>query len=320
MPYNKASFRRIADSFSGKRSRAEDDADSRRRYAEQMIPELGEIHRRLAESGFEIFGAALSGGNVDEKLSSIKSENRALRERKRELLTAAGFPEDYTEPRYECSLCHDTGYSDGKMCTCMKKALVMAGIEASGLGELVRTQSFESFSLDYYTGADRENVRRNRDALRSYAENFCGKGDKSWLLMGATGLGKTHLSSSVATEVIRRGFDVIYVSAASMFSVFEKQRFGGGDTGDMSVDDFYETSLLIIDDLGTEVTNQFTLSCLYNIINTRMINGRSSIINTNLEKDELRRRYSDRIISRLFGEYIPLLFTGNDIRAQKLRR
>ncbi len=320
MPYNKASFRRIADSFSGKRSRAEDDADSRRRYAEQMIPELAEIHRRLAESGFEIFGAALSGEDVDAKLSSIKSENRALRERKRELLTAAGFPEDYTEPRYECSLCHDTGYSDGNMCTCMKKALVMAGIEASGLGELVRTQSFESFSLDYYTGADRENVRRNRDALRSYAEGFCGKGDKSWLLMGATGLGKTHLSSSVATEVIKRGFDVIYVSAASMFSVFEKQRFGGGDTGDMSVDDFYDTSLLIIDDLGTEVTNQFTLSCLYNIINTRMINGRSSIINTNLEKDELRRRYSDRIISRLFGEYIPLLFTGNDIRAQKLRR
>lgn len=320
MPYNKATFRRIADSFSDKRSRAEDDADSRKQYAEQMIPELGEIHRRLAESGFEIFGVALSGGDIDEKLSVIKSENQALRERKRELLISAGFPEDYTEPRYECSLCHDTGYSDGKMCVCMKKALVMAGIESSGLGELVRTQSFESFSLDYYSGADRENVRRNRDALKNYAESFTGRGDKSWLLMGATGLGKTHLSSSVATEIIKRGFDVIYVSAAAMFSVFEKQRFGNGDTGDVSVDDFYDASLLIIDDLGTEVTNQFTLSCLYNIINTRMINGKSSIINTNLEKDELRRRYSDRIISRLFGEYIPLLFTGNDIRAQKLRR
>lgn len=320
MPYNKDNFRRIAGEFTDKRSRIEDEADRRRLHAEQVIPELRTIHLRLAESGMEIFGAALTGGNVDEKLEQIKYENKMLRQKKRDLLLSHGFPEDYTEPRYECALCHDTGYSGGRMCRCMKEALVLAGIESSGLGQLVRNQSFDSFSLDYYTGLDLEAARMNRDIMKGFAEGFTGDSDSSWLLMGATGLGKTHLSSSVAMTVIRRGFDVVYVTAGTLFSVFERQRFGDGHSGDGSDQQFYDSDLLIIDDLGTEIVNQFTVSCLYNVINSRLVSGKSTIINTNLTRDELRSRYADRITSRLFGEYRPLIFTGKDIRAQKLQK
>lgn len=320
MVQNNDTFKRIADEFSAKRRRAEEEADNRRFLAEQKIPELRQINIRLAESGFEIFGAALSGKDVEEKLSQIKAENESLRKRRRELLESAGYSEDYIEPRYECALCHDTGYSGGNMCRCFKEALVLARIEASGLGKLVRTQSFDSFSFDYYSDSELETMRHIYDALTTFADNFSGTDDPSWLLMGNTGLGKTHMTSSVAMEVIRKGFDVVYMTAGSLFSVFERQRFGEGRIGDGTDDQFYETDLLIIDDLGTETANQFTLSCLYNIINNRMINGKSTIINTNLNREDIRKRYTDRIASRLFGEYMPLVFTGRDIRLQRLSK
>ncbi|MBQ7828228.1 MAG: ATP-binding protein [Clostridia bacterium] len=320
MTQNNNTFRGVSDEFAAKRRRAEEDADTRRLQAEQMIDGLREIHIRLAESGYEIFSAALTGGDIDAKMACIKAENESLRQKKRELLLAAGLPEDYTEPRYECPICHDTGYSGGLMCRCFKEALTLARLEKSGLGQLVRTQSFDSFSFDYYTGADQAMMRMNVKALKEFAENFTGKGDRSWLFFGDTGLGKTHLSSSVAMELIHRGFDVVYMTAGSFFSVFEKQRFGDGRIGDGTDDQFYETDLLIIDDLGTEPVNQFTLSCLYNIINSRMINGKSTIINTNLNREELRRKYADRIVSRLFGEFIPVPFAGKDIRQQKISK
>ncbi len=318
MAHDSDTFKKIGEKFSVKRTRAEDDADNRRLSAEQSVKGLREIHLRLAESGFEILGAAISGKDIESKLAEIKAENEMLRKKKAELLKNAGFPEDYTEPRYECAVCHDTGYVNGNMCRCFKEALVLARIEKSGLGQLVRTQSFDSFSLDHYTGTELTNAKRNLDTMKRFATGFTGKGDASWLFIGATGLGKTHLSSSVAMEVIRRGFDVVYMTAGTLFSVFEKQRFGAGNVGDGTDEQFYESDLLIIDDLGTENTNQFTLSCLYNIINTRMINGKSTVINTNLTQTELRQKYTDRIASRLFGEYMPLMFTGKDFRLQKL--
>ncbi len=320
MAYNNDIFKKIAEEFSAKGRRAEDEADTRRIYAEQMIDGLREVNNRLAESGFEIFGAALSGSDIEAKLAEIKAENESLRKKKAELLRNAGFSEDYTDPRYECALCNDTGYVGGKMCRCLREALVLARIENSGLGQLVKTQSFDSFSFEHYSGAELSAVRRSVDALKKFAAEFSGNGNASWLLMGATGLGKTHLSSSVAMEIIRRGFDVVYMSAGTFFSVFEKQRFGGGNVGDGSDDQFRDTDLLIIDDLGTETSNQFTLSCLYNVINSRMINGKSTIINTNLTQAEIRQKYTDRIASRLFGEYIPLMFTGKDFRLQKLSK
>lgn len=320
MPYSRDNLRRIAEEFAIKKQRAEDDADNRRFQSELAIPELRGIHRRLETSGLEILDVALSGGDVQRKIDEIKAEKNVLLEKKRGLLLAAGYPADFTEPRYECAVCNDVGYVSGVMCSCMKEALSIAEIESSGLGQLVRTQSFNSFSMNYYSGKDRENAVRAYEKLKAFAEDFAGTGAPSWILMGDTGLGKTHLSSSVAAVVIRRGYNVIYTSAVELISVFERQRFGGGHPGDGTESKFYDTDLLIVDDLGTEVSNQFTLSCLYNVINSRLVSGKSTIINTNLTHAELLGRYSDRITSRILGEYIPLVFSGNDIRRQKLRK
>jgi len=317
MAYNKENFRRIAEEFSSKRVRAEERADTRRFEVECAIPELHDIHVRLAESGMEIFAAAVSGEDADIALARVKAENDALRTRKRELLIAAGYPEDYTEPRYDCALCHDTGYASGSMCRCLKEALTLAGIESAGLGRLVKDQSFDSFSLEFYKGKDLDTAARNLFALKEFANSFSGKNDGNFLLLGPTGLGKTHLSSSVAAVLIERGFDVAYTTSGNLFSVFERQRFGNGNPGDGTDSPFFDAELLIIDDLGTEITNQFTLSCLYSVLNSRLVSGKSTLINTNLSPEELRHRYADRITSRLFGEFRPLLFSGRDIRAQK---
>ena len=139
-------------------------------------------------------------------------------------------------------------------------------------------------------------------------------------LYGGSGLGKTHLSTSIAKVLIERGFDVVYDSAQNIISDFEYERFGRGygDMSDSRTDKYFDCDMLIIDDLGTEMANQFTVSCLYNIINTRINHSKSMIISTNLAQNEIRERYTDRITSRLFGDFMVMKFTGKDIRLQKL--
>ena len=201
----------------------------------------------------------------------------------------------------------------------MKKALILAGYESSGIGGLMRTQSFDNFSLEYYKmGAEREEMKRSVIALHRFAEGFDKDTYRNYLLFGGTGLGKTHLSTSVARMVIDKGFDVLYSTAVGMLSDFESKRFG--DASSSSTDRYYTADLLIIDDLGTEVINQFTISCLYDVINSRINNRKCTFINTNLSAKEINMKYSERITSRLLGEYNPIRFIGTDIRQQKIMK
>ena len=266
----------------------------------------------------------MQGEDMQARIAAVRKTNEELRHVRAELLISHGYPADYTEIRYECPLCNDSGFVDTKMCICMKKKLVEAGFEASGMGNLLREQSFENFDLTYYQ-SDPAALRRMEQILarmRYYTETFEAGKSGNLVLFGGTGLGKTHLSSAVARRVIERGCDVFYVSAVSMLSDFERERFGnsaGGETG-VGTDRYFSCDLLIIDDLGTDVNNQFTTSVLYNLINTRLNKRQSTIINTNLTQDEFRKRYWDRITSRVLGEYNVLIFLGTDVRAQKLSR
>ncbi len=319
MGYNRADFVRIKAEYLEKYLKARNDADLRAQEVYLKIPRVRAIDNMLSGTALEIMSAVASGKDTaSSALDKIKARNDELIAERDALLKEAGYPASYTDVHYECSKCDDSGYVDGKMCECMKRALVMAGYESSGLGRLIAKQSFDNFSLDYYKvgGANYDNMKMYYESLRAFAQGFSEGTCKNFLLIGGTGLGKTHISTAVAKTVIEKGFDVLYVSAIDMFSDFEKKQFGGGEDNTQR---YFECDLLIIDDLGTELTNQFTVSCLYNVINSRINTARSTFINTNLSKREIEAKYAERITSRLFGEYYPLLFSGVDIRKQKMQ-
>ena len=271
--------------------------------------------------------AALSGDDTASQIEALRAENERIQAARATLLRQNGFPASYTDPQYECTKCRDTGYVGIYMCECMRARLIEAGKSSSGLSALMARQSFENFSLDYYrqSPAEARIMEHNFQTVVQYAEQFSLGADrqipKSLLFLGGTGLGKTHLSTAVARRVIERGYDVYYNSAVGMISDFEFRRFGNAvaQTDGDDTARYTECDLLIIDDLGTEVVNQFTLSCLYHVINTRLNLGKPTVISTNLTADDLRRVYSDRITSRLLCEYLLIPFYGVDVRKQKLK-
>lgn len=290
--------------------------------ASSTIKEFADIDREISLTGSRIMAEAL-GKNTDGKtVDQIHAEYDSLVARKRQLLVENGYPEDFCDIKFHCPKCSDTGYIGINICECLKKEIVSASLEASGLYSLVDKQTFDSFSLDYYEKDDKMVMAQNVRILENFASNFVpGKSD-SFLFVGDTGLGKTHLSTATAKAVIEKGAYVVYESAIKLFGDYEARRFGTNgyfSDADDDVEKYIDCDLLIVDDLGCELTNQFTVSCLYNIINTRMIRKKSTIISTNLTHTELRKRYSDRIISRIFGEFKPLVFRGTDVREQKIR-
>ena len=324
MAYNQANYTRIRKEYETKYLRAREAADLRRSEVLFVIPELAEIDRALGKTGLAIMNAAMQGEDVETRLDAVRRENQALREKKQQLLVAAGYPADYTDVRYECPICQDEGFYEFKICTCMKKKLVEAAYESSGMAHLLRAQSFENFDLGYYADDPRTaaHMKRVLDIVREYAEQFDPATPANMIFMGGTGLGKTHLSTSVARTVIDKGHDVFYAGAITMISDFEVQRYGnsaGGETG-LGTAQYFDADLLILDDLGTEVINQFTATVLYNVINTRLSRKKSTIINTNFSRDDLRQKYADRITSRLFGEYRVIPFVGKDVRMGKISR
>lgn len=321
MSYRKEDYIRIKGEYAAKYRHAQELATERRLRLYGEIPAVRQLDAELAKTGMEIMKVIAEKGNVEESLLAIRRRNEDLQAQRRQLLQAHGYAENYTDVQYECDKCGDTGFVGTKMCTCMRRALVKAGYASSGLGALIQTQSFENFSLSYYqNGGQPERMQKDVARLRQFAENFDRQTYRNYLLIGGTGLGKTHLSTAVAKTVIERGFDVLYVTAIGAVKDFEARQFDRGSGMKNDPERYFEADLLIVDDLGTEVTNQFTLSCLYDLINTRINFHRCTFLNTNLSYRELEARYNERITSRLLGEYHPILFAGADIRKQKLQK
>lgn len=293
----------------------QDEENYRKKLGELSVsvPGFAELSAELEATGLKALRAAIGGGDI----SGVRKETEELRRRRSSLLVAHGYAPDEADRRYRCEKCSDSGFVGLNMCQCLRRELTVAALEASGLGKLIRTQSFETFSLEHYSGREKALMKAIGARLFSFAKNFSEKTSDSFLLIGGTGLGKTHLATSVARVVVEKGYDVLYRPAQELFAVFNRQRFGDGFEGDGAERVFFDCDLLIIDDLGTEVTTQYTVSWLYDVVNSRMNAEKPTIISTNLTEDALRSRYDDRITSRLLFNYTTLFFVGRDIRDQK---
>lgn len=320
MGYNIDNFRRIREEYKEKYKRAESEADARRRELWSKIDGLRALDRALSDTGPRLLNAVLGKGN--ESFEKVKHDVERLNYERNLLLATYGYPADYSDPRYECDLCRDSGYVDGEMCECMKLRLRMAGYESAGIAKLMEEQTFENFRLDYYKTNPRsyENMSYVLKTMKEYAAKFDPYSSQNLLLLGGTGLGKTHLSTALTRALVDRGFDVVYTGAIGMLADFERNRFGNsaGSESGYDIDRYYACDLLIIDDLGAEVSNQFTVSTIYNVLNSRISTGLPTVISTNLNQNELNSRYWDRITSRILGEFRPLLFSGSDVRKLKL--
>lgn len=318
MSYNNENYYKLREEYAEKPLRAIEKADARKAELRQKVEGYAELDNILAATASRIMGAAMQGREgLDERIAKIKRETAETRDAMQILLKNAGYPADYADVHYECTACGDTGFIGTKMCACFRRALTLRGYESAGVARLIATQSFGTFSLDYYKRDPQTYARmqHNFEAARSFAQSFSPKASPSLLFLGGTGLGKTHLSSAIAKEVIDRGFDVLYDSAMHVFAAFENARFHGGAD---DTDRYLTVELLILDDLGTELGGAFTTACLYDIINTRLVRGLPTVMSTNLSPKELTDRYGERIASRLFGEYTPLVFCGEDVRKEKM--
>ncbi len=316
MAQNNGIYRKVRIAFDEKRLRAEQSADERRLRLYKECKGLKEIDEALSGTVNHVITEIKKGPvGIDERIAAIRHDNEQLQRSRASLLESYGYTASATDPEYECPKCMDRGFADGEMCSCFKRMLSEETLKASGLGKLVEAQSFDTFSLNYYTGTDREHAENNLNFCRAYAEDFDVNTSMNLTFLGGTGLGKTHLSTSIARVVVERGFDVVYETAQNVITAFENDKFGRSEN---QAARYTSCELLIIDDLGTEAPSQYNVPFLYSLINDRMNSGKKTIISTNLSPNEIRSKYGDRILSRLMGEYIPLVFSGKDIRMQKL--
>lgn len=312
--YTYDNFHKVKEEIEAKRLRALAEAEGRSLALAEISPEIAAIDEELRRASMLIFKTACEGGDI----SALRDRNLALNKRRREIIVSLGYPEDYTEPKYSCSVCSDTGFIDGvRTCSCFKERLITLNIESSGMGRLIEKQSFDNFDLDWYKDDEEvyERMKSNLEAAKEYAEGFSERGG-NLLIVGGTGTGKTHITTSIAKVIISQGYSVIYDSIENILSDFAEDKFRSGySPKDPKSAKYMECDLLIIDDLGTEFTSQFSGVCLYNLINTRQNKGLSTIITTNLSAQDLIDRYDGRIYSRIGGnEYRVLLFEGKNHR------
>ncbi len=327
MSYDKEIYEKVDNELYNIRLSAREKLEKKKKIFYTRFPRAKEIESEIAKTSINIARAVVQGKEVRNALTELKAKNDRLNEELSEIMMSAGIPSNYFEISYKCPKCKDEGYVNGKMCVCMKDLLKKESYKKFNSVSPLGNCNFNSFSLEYYpdfeaSGNKLTPKRRMHDILkycREYVKNFNLK-SKSMLFMGKTGLGKTHLSLSIASEVINNGYNVIYTSAWNMISTLENERFKNisAKSFSSSREDFINCDLLIIDDLGTEFSTGFSNSSLYDIIDTRLIFQRPIIISTNLSIEEFCKKYSPQIVSRVLGSYEILEFLGKDIRP-KLR-
>lgn len=292
----------------------------------KKIPRIQEIDQTIASSSIDTIRANLKHGT--DKSISVKEQNRILIAEKEDLLKDHGYPKDYLHPIYTCALCQDTGRVGNEYCSCFQQAAISLLYRQSNLEQILSTENFDSFNLNYYSKEKDEthqySAYENMSNILKKAKTFVDTFDTvggNLLLSGDTGLGKTFLSHCIAKALLDTQHTVLYQSSIHLFEDIADAIMNKGQIphSQETYHYLYNCDLLIIDDLGTEYTNSFVSPELYNILNTRMREKKSTLISTNLNLDELTERYTTRITTRIIAEYNVFFFYGNNIRLAKRR-
>ena len=309
---------KVKELFERKQANARFQITKRREKIYSEIPEICEIEETISREGVRIAKASIKGQDY------IPETNLdALADRRDRIMAENGYSPDYIYDVYDCRLCNDTGYIDGKMCDCMKKEMQKQSLFYSNIAPALLNVNIEDFNINYYADTPDENGKIPREEIKyilekceEFIDKFGAHDLKDLFFFGSTGLGKTFLSAAIAKKVLEKGFSVVYYSARQLLAMMTDFEFGKAPEKKEACESIFSADLLIIDDLGSEQQTAVSASTLFDIINTRMLNGKKMIINTNLAAKDLHSLYSDRIFSRL-TEFERLKFIGEDVRVIK---
>ncbi len=304
------------------------------RKREEYKENLYAMHPRIQEIDNEISMLAISSARkvLEEKISPeeatdfMKKRADELKNERKAILDSSAMT-DYI-PKYLCKMCKDTGFGeDGRKCKCyMQKlnSMVMLPGESAN-SDTLKDLVFDNFNLSYYPdevdpscgSSPKKIMKMNLAKCIKFSNDFTGINSGNILLYGPSGLGKSFMAACIYNRVSERGYFAMYKSSYKLFQFLEDVKFGrvNRDDYDLAYQSIYDCDLLIIDDFGTEFITSYTQSVFFDLLNTRLMNGKSTVISTNLKGEELKNIYQDRVASRLKNEFTNLLFCGTDIRS-----
>lgn len=319
MKYTHDAVIKAEQQLADRRRRSEEELAERERYVYSKLPEVKDMRESLSGSYFDLMKIIASHDPNAAESAQIVSEKNLLTQKRIGILVGDLTGDSaYLEPRFVCEKCRDTGYIEGERCECLLELMKSFTVQELNDKMTIEPHDFSEFDPSFYeNGADRERMVKWLDYLKRYCAEF--PGDKSSLLFsGATGLGKTFLSSCMAKALAERGYEAAFGSAYDFLRRIENEHFGRSDGS--TLDALIDADMVIIDDLGSEITSPFYEATLYNLINSRINLCKPTVISTNLSMQQLGQRYHDRIASRLLGSFLPVMFSGKDIRQQIVQR
>ena len=294
-----------------------------------IFPEVREIDDEISSLAVKHAARIIREGITPEQaVADVQKEKSALESRRSSILRDASYTENFL-PHYDCDICNDTGFVDGQKCKCymeiMKKLMLSNVNGAKTIIFDFEKDTFDNFSFEWYSKeivdskiniSPYENIKSVYKVCRDFCKNFNSE-TQNLYFYGSSGTGKTFLASCIANELVSAGHNVIYQSAYKLFQFMEDYKFCRIDRENPLYDNIYNCDLLIIDDLGTEFSTAYTCSVLFDILNSRLLNGKSTIISSNLNLGNLEKKYTDRVHSRIVGNFEMLRFLGDDIRILK---
>lgn len=331
---NNSALKNLLKEYENKKNNAEHLADLKKRILFDKYPELEKIEDDLNNAGIECAKSILFS-NDPSYLLDLNNKIENLKSTRINIFKKYNIKESDFMPDYECKKCNDTGYinSDSAtiMCSCLKQKLTNSLYNKSNISNLDK-ENFNNFNLNLYSDkinqekyksdiSPRENIKKIKNIVTSFINNFDEQDTKNLLFTGNTGLGKTFLSNCITKEIINKNKIVIYQTSPMMLDSIIDYRFGKNNISEEYYNDLINCDLLIIDDLGTESINSLKFTELFNLLNTRLLNQNNkslkTIISTNLTLQNLFSNYDERIVSRIVGYYNICRFFGDDIRFNK---
>ena len=320
MTYSHRQFNEIMSSYEEKRRKNRSLSDARKKEVYERIPALKTIDEEIADIGTEAAIKGITEGSSAE--SSVKRIDE-LSAKKTSLIKNAGYDPSYLQPIYDCPDCRDTGFVNGARCHCLKQKIIDVMYRQSDIYPKLWEENFDTFSYEYFSGDTLIQMKKIRALAMDFVDTFA-KNYVNMLFYGNVGSGKTFITNCIAERLIDEGYSVIYLTALRLFELLNGHVFrrNGSAFDEDAYNSLFDCSLLIIDDLGTEVMNSATVTAaeLFQILNERDNARKPTIISSNLSLEQLKDNYSERSFSRILGSYELIRFTGEDIRLMKRRQ